>query len=743
MSASDEYAVEALLRPPVELWSAGTALACSGIAFLEPWALMMPPEIGAVTGGCLAVLAAYRGRVGWRILRYQRNMRRLPIFYLKSKDIPVSRRKLYLGRGFRWTQKHTQRLRDTWRPEVQKFVDQSTLYYAFRRFENLAEHQPWLRPLARLTEARSWWNPWAPLPPVGGRPQIHAVEPNEEDVFMDLGDRVGHLIVYGATRVGKSRCLEVLVTQDIRRGDVVIVIDPKGDAGVMKRCYAEAVRSGRQDAFYLFHLGYPEISARYNAIGDFSRITQVATRLTNPLPSSGNSAAFREFCWRFANIIARATAALGRKPDYKQFLRAMNDIEPLFLEYARNWLSHSGPAEWESELATIRKQIKPDKTPRALEGRSPDAIAVLHFLKKHNVHEPVLEAIASVFRYDRTHFDKLVSSLGPLLEKLTSGPVADLLSPDYFDVTDSRPIFDWNKIIRQGGIVYVGLDALTDSAVATAVGNSMFADLVSVAGEIYKHGVDGADTSQAHMMPRVDLHLDEFSDLAGDEFVPLANKIGGAGFQLNIYTQTSSDIEARMGSSAKAQQVIGNINSTIMFRVKNLETAEILTKQLPEVDVTALTMVSGVTDASAQGTGVDFVSTNQDRVATQKVPLVSAPDVMNLPKGQAFALLDGGLCHKIRVPLPDQSDDELIPESLQDLAEKMQRSYRTAEQWWQGPETHSTFDTFEVVSLETEESEERQTSASSDSESEPVQGVHVGTVPSHQVETQKPTGAIV
>lgn len=725
MSASDDYAVEAMLRPPVEFWSAGTATACAGVALMEPWALMMPPSIGAVTGGCLLAFAVYRGRKGWQILRYQRNMRRLPLVVMKSDEIPVSTRKLYLGRGFRFQQKHAQRLCDTWRPEVQCFVDQSKLYYAIRRFENLAERHSWLRLLGELTATRAWWNPWAPLPEVGGRPQIHAVELNEEDVFMNLGDRVGHLIVFGATRVGKTRLLEILVTQDIRRGDVVITIDPKGDAGLMKRCYAEAVRSGRP--FYLFHLGHPEISARYNAIGDFSRITQVATRLTNPLPSSGNSAAFREFCWRFANIIARAIAALGRKPDYRQILSAMNDIEPLFLEYAKQWLAHSGPAEWESELALIRKQIKPDRTPRALEGRSLDAVAVLQFLKKHNVHEPVLEGILSVFRYDRTYFDKLVSSLGPLLEKLTSGPVADLLSPDYFDVNDPRPIFDWNKVIRQGGIVYVGLDALTDASVANAVGNSMFADLVSVAGEIYKHGIDGGDPAQGYRLPRVSLHLDEFSDLAGDEFVPLANKIGGAGFQLNIYTQTSSDIEAKMGNRAKAQQVIGNINSTIMFRVKNLETAEVLTKQLPEVDVVALTMVSGVTDASAQGTGVDFVSTNQDRVGSQRMPLVSPPDVMNLPKGQAFALLDGGICWKIRVPLPDQSGDVFIPETLQVLADQMHRSYRTAEQWWNG--TDSSSSALEIPTPEINETEQQNKGATraDDVEQLPVHQIKAAT----------------
>ena len=149
---------------------------------------------------------------------------------------------------------------------------------------------------------------------------------------MDLGERVGHTLVLGTTRVGKTRLAEILITQDIRRGDVVIVFDPKGDADLLRRVYAEAKRAGRARDFYLFHLGFPEVSARYNAVGSFSRITEVATRIANQLPSEGNSAAFKEFAWRFVNIIARALVALGRRPDYQQIRRYINDIEPLFVE---------------------------------------------------------------------------------------------------------------------------------------------------------------------------------------------------------------------------------------------------------------------------------------------------------------------------------------------------------------------------------------------------------------------------
>jgi hypothetical protein len=66
-------------------------------------------------------------------------------------------------------------------------------------------------------------------------------------------------------------------------------------------------------------------------------------------------------------------------------------------------------------------------------------------------------------RYDKTYFDKIVASLLPLLEKLTTGTLAALLAPDYHDLDDARPILDWQQAIRQKAVVYVGLDALSDA----------------------------------------------------------------------------------------------------------------------------------------------------------------------------------------------------------------------------------------------------------------------------------------
>src|SRR5690554_8200463 len=104
----------------------------------------------------------------------------------------------------------------------------------------------------------------------------------------------------GTTRVGKSRLAEILIEQDIRRNEGrVIVFDPKSDPGLLTRMYMAAKRTERTDDYYMCHLGFPEISARYNAIGNFSRITEIAGRISGQLSSEGNSAAFKEFAWRF------------------------------------------------------------------------------------------------------------------------------------------------------------------------------------------------------------------------------------------------------------------------------------------------------------------------------------------------------------------------------------------------------------------------------------------------------------
>ncbi|EIY5648165.1 type IV conjugative transfer system coupling protein TraD [Salmonella enterica] len=686
---SNRYVIEALLRPAVELNTAVVSGMAAYVCVQAPWAVALAPSVSYVTAAGFAALAVTRTHQGMKIIRYRRNLRRLPRYVMSTKQIPVSHRRLFLGRGFRWTQKHTQRLQDTLRPEVARYLQPNRFYLGARQLEMMTEHRlPWL---GKLLSADTPLNPVRPLPPVGGNPALHGIEPDEKDVTLALGERVGHTVVYGTTRVGKTRLAELLVTQDIRRGEVTIVFDPKGDADLMKRVWAEAHRAGRGDKLYIFHLGWPEISARYNAVGRFGRVSEVASRVAGQLSGEGNSVAFREFAWRFVNIIARALVALGERPDYTLIMRYVNNIADLYIRYAEKIIQAQLPA-LQTQIENNQQVLGEDDVPRNMQGQ-PDALRIwaievaLSSEEGKKLYDPILDGLRSAVRYDRTYFDKIVASLLPLLEKLTTGKTAELLSPDYQDIDDTRPIFDWEQIIRKKAVVYVGLDALSDSEVASAVGNSMFADLVSVAGHIYKHGINAGLPGGKEGKSLINLHCDEFNELMGYEFIPLINKGGGAGMQVTAYTQTSSDIEARIGNAAKTAQVQGNFNNLIMLRVRENRTAELLTTQLPQVEIYTKTLVSGHQDTADVNADQDFTSSTQDRVGTVKVPLLEPADIVTLPKGQAFALLEGGQLWKIRMPLPaGDADDVLMPESIEKIAEEMRRSYHSGESWWRdGP----------------------------------------------------------
>ena len=665
------YPLEAQLRRPVEWLSGAAGVGAAAFVATQPQWLLLPGEWSAPTAGLLGAFGAWRLLQGARILAYQHNLRAARRYALRPAELPWSRHRLFLGRGFLWDQRHTQRLIDARLPEARRYREPGRAYRWARRFELWCEHRRAWAVLARITANPSRWNPVAPLPDVGGDSLLHGVEPDEQEVWTDLYNRVAHTLVLGTTRVGKTRLEEVLVAQDIRRGDVVIVFDPKGDLALLQRMWAEAKRAGREDAFHLFHLGYPDISARYNPIGAFSRITEVATRTADPLPSEGNSAAFKEFVWRFVNVLAKAMFTLGERPDFARIYAYAVDTENLALRYLEHWLDQVHP-EWrdECDLDDTSTKDKSRAEQARKTGRSMRAINLMLYIREKALREPVADALLSILGNDRTYFEKLVSSLYPLLEKLTTGKMASLISPEYANLQDTRPIIDWMDVINRGGIVYVGLDSLSDHEVAGAVGTAMFADLTSVAGQIYKHG---ADAGQAAPTParKLALHADEFNELVGDAFIPMVNKAGGAGYQVTAYTQTWHDVEAKIGSAPKAQQIGGNFNSLIMLRVQNTETAEMLTLRLPNVDIVTKLASSSVSDTNDPTDFAEFASRNEDRISTDKAPMLTPADLVRLPKGQAFCLLDGGHLWKIRIPLTDDADDTHFPPSLEAMLAEM------------------------------------------------------------------------
>jgi len=702
---SDRYQVESLLRPPVELFSAGLAVSMAAVlAGFWQW-FYMPPAVAGAGAAFFSGYGLWRLHQGARIVHYRRCLRRLPRFAMRRDRIPVSGRQLYVGRGFRWEGRHTQRLRDCLLPHNARYFTAPIRSEAGKRLA-LACERIGFPGIGSLLQSDSPFNPLRPLPAVGGRPEIHGVGlwEGERNLHSPINERVGHTLVLGTTRVGKTRFAEILTTQDIKRGDTTIVIDPKGDADLLQSMYAACREAGRLDRFTVFHLAYPEHSARYNPVGSYSRITQVATRIANSLPGSGNSAAFKEFGWRFVNIVAQALHILGQRPTYQLIQSHVTNIDSLLVRYGQHWMDKHGIKGWADKVDRMKWGLtgskddasKPNVPALTTAERSHDIHAVciarilLETMQEAGAPDPVAEGLLSAFKYERSYFDKITASLGPFLEKLSTGAVSALFSPDYGS-PDPRRSFDWLGVIQGGGVVYVGLAALQDVTVSSAVGNAMFSDLTATAGELYAHGahrylpdIPGADKAA---VPPISLHCDEFNELIGDEFIPMLNKAGGAGFQVTAYTQTWSDVEARIGNRAKAEQIAGNFNTVHMLRVRSRETAKLLTDMLPTVQVVQMTTVSTAQHQSDPTSDRHFGSAVQDRISTSDVPMLEPGDLTRLPKGQSFMLMEGGQLYKLRLPLPAPGGKP-VPDEIAELTARMRSDYHgrtdwARDDWWQ------------------------------------------------------------
>ena len=118
-----------------------------------------------------------------------------------------------------------------------------------------------------------------------------------------------------------------------------------------------------------------------------------------------------------------------------------------------------------------------------------------------------------------------------------------------------------------------------------------------------------------------------------------------------------------------------------MLRVKEVATAELLTSQLPEVRVVSTLVSSSVSDTNDPGDFADFASRNEDRITTESAPMLVPSDLVQLPKGQAFALIHGGQLYKLRLPLPDASHDPLMPADLDAIGQEVRRRHAGN---WQG-----------------------------------------------------------
>jgi conjugal transfer pilus assembly protein TraD len=592
-------------RPNYEAAAAATWLASAFASVAAPWAtgLFAPPFIAAAAiAGFMTIRRARQAR---RLHVRKAGLSGKKLHFIKLSELRKFTRdeNIWLGYGFTWDQPQTQLAFDLQSRDKRDLLPKNTAQMG-----------------------ASW---------------LHGLSLEEQHLHLPIDMTKGHLLVVGTTGSGKTRLFDLLISQAIMRGEPVIIIDPKGDQELAANARRACEAMGQGDRYIWFHPAFPERSARIDPMRNYARATELAARIAGQMPSEGPGDPFKSYSQMALNNVIQGLLLTGHKPSILAIRTYLEGgTEALVIKSVEVWCDAKLGAGWQDNPAA-KRYLQQAKTP------TQRAHGLIQFYRTY-VHETApnhdLEGLLSMFEHDRTHFGKMIASLLPLLGQLTSGHMGAMLSPDPADHDDPRPIVDMASVIKQRSVCYIGLDSLADPMVGSAIGAIMLSDLAAVASEIYNF-------SPSDSIKPVNIFVDEAAEVVNDPLIQLLNKGRGAGIRVLIATQTLADLEARLGSPAKARQVLGNVNNIIALRVTDNDTQTYITEGLPTVRVKYVM----TTQASNIGTGghetMQFSGGAGERLMEEEAEVLPAWMLGRLPNLEYFARVAGGEIWKGRLPI--------------------------------------------------------------------------------------------
>lgn len=532
---------------------------------------------------------------------------------------------VFLGFGFDWKPVHSQRLYELAKIDYREFAVSPRLLH-------------WLgydvkpQPDAEI-----------------GLPYIHGVEPQEHPLHRPLQNFEGGTLLVGTTQSGKGVALANLVTQAIRRGDVVIVIDPKNSRR-LKRVVQRACEDFREpDTFLEFHPAFPEVGIRIDFTFNWQKPTELASRIQSVMPPD-TGGAFSAFGWDAVNVVVQGLVEIEERPNLVKLTKYIEGgIEPVLEGSLRRFYDRLLGGTWR-ELPEMRKLLSDahrGSIKKPSEAASADLLAFVAYYEHHitqSQRNKVIDAQVRTFRHNREHYQKITANLLPVLSMLTSGDLGSSLSPDPFDANDTRPIMNFEKIERAGHVLYMCLDSLPDPSVASAIGALALADLAARAGMRYNLGG----------YRRISLFVDEVSNVINQPLIEILNKGAEGGIFTTCAMQTLADLAKRLGSEDAARMALGNLNNLIALRTKDRPTQDFV------VETFGKTAIHSVRVGLSQGADAhlgDFSSSYSTQIAESFEEMVPADVLGKLPNLQYFASVSGGRIIKGRFPILDPDGD--------------------------------------------------------------------------------------
>ncbi|MBW1795645.1 MAG: TraM recognition domain-containing protein [Deltaproteobacteria bacterium] len=348
-----------------------------------------------------------------------------------------------------------------------------------------------------------------------GKPQA------AKDIWLPDADRKGHMFCFGSTRIGKTKLIELMIEQDIRKGYSVTLFDPKGDIDLLSSIVQVAFEENRQHELCLITPIFPEYSASIDPLAYYFMPEELVSHVVSGIKAK------EEF---FINIAYETTLIIVLT--LLLFAKARNEKCRINLNDIKERASHACLEDLKAELESIPES--PEKA-------------------------DILASLTQILDSPKDYFAKISSSLRTTLTSLSTGNVGKIIGRAQSNQFIKR--LEQNKRV----ILVVQTGSLLTRKTAHIVARVLISMIQSFIGRRYASG--------RTVSPPLAIYLDEASNLMYIGIDELFNKAGGAGAWVHAFTQSISDLEAEIGRPF-AKKILDNTNTKVFMRVNDPTTAE-------------------------------------------------------------------------------------------------------------------------------------------------------------------------
>ncbi|GAB5047572.1 type IV secretory system conjugative DNA transfer family protein [Thermodesulfovibrio sp. TK110] len=351
-------------------------------------------------------------------------------------------------------------------------------------------------------------------------------DPEKQKTIIKIPDshRKGHMWCFGTTRAGKTRSIEAMVEQDIRKNYSVVVIDPKCDIKLFSKIVQVAFEENRYEDLIFVTPIFPEYSAVIDPLAYYYMPEELVSHIISGVPV--DDPFFYKVAFEISMVLVQSLLIKAKAENRKHNFN-INEIKDRMSK---------------EDLAELLKEIEMIDLPEA---------------------KDVAKNLKKIVSSPQEYYSKISTSLRVALMQLSSGNIGKIVGK----ADENRFI----KRLEEGKrvILVAHLGAMLTEDAAKVLGKVIVSMIKTFVGRVFLSGLQ--------VDPPLAVYIDEAQNVLYYGIEDLFAKAGGAGVWVHAFNQSVNQIFKEVGRDF-GRSILDNANTKIFMRVPDIDTAEYAAK---------------------------------------------------------------------------------------------------------------------------------------------------------------------